>query len=396
MSERVLIAGAGPVGLVAALSLVRAGVPVTVFEAGDDLSNESRASTFHPPSLDMLDDLGVASRMLEEGLKAPVVQYRSTRDGMLAEFHFQAIADCTRFPFRLQIEQSRLTRFLLDALRTRPDFEIEFGAPVVGVEQDESGVRVRLDRDGTDIFRSGRYLIGADGARSRVRRALGVEFEGFTWPERFLVLSTPFDFKAAIPGLASVSYVADPEHWHFLLQIPGLWRVMFPVREDVSDEAALDPAFGQELLAKVVAGRTGYDVAHRTLYRVHQRVAAQFRVGRAFLAGDAAHVNNPLGGMGMNGGIHDAVNLAGRLAAAWRNPGSQADLDGYERQRRSITLDAVQVQTIQNKRDLEARDDAARDEFRDRLRGFAADPEKTREFLLRVSMIAGLRRAASL
>ncbi len=392
MTERVLIAGAGPVGLVAALHLVRAGVPVTVLEAGEALATESRASTFHPPTLDMMDDLGVAGAMLAEGLRAPTLQYRSKRDGVLARFDYGAIAGETRHPFRLQLEQSRLTRLLLEACRHEPGFAVAFGSPVTAVEQDVDGV---LATAGTEAYR-GRYLVGADGASSAVRRAVGVPFEGFTWPERFLVLSTPFDFDTALPDLSSVTYVADPEHWHFLLRIPGLWRVMFPVAAAVSDEAALDPPFGQSLLAKVVPGLGGYEIAHRTLYRVHQRVAERFRAGRVFLAGDAAHVNNPLGGMGMNGGIHDAVNLAARLAHVWRDSGAESELDGYERQRRAITLDAVQVQSIQNKRDLEARDDVARDEFRDRLRGIAADPERTREFLLRVSMISGLRRAAVL
>lgn len=394
--ERVLIAGAGPVGLFAALSLVRRGVPVTVLEAGPDLATESRASTFHPPTLDMLDDLGVAGTLVAGGLKAPFVQYRSHRDGLMAQFDFGDIADLTRHPFRLQIEQSKLTRILLDVLEREPGFEIAFRARVVGVEQDGSGVRVRCEQDGAESVRPAAFLIGADGARSATRPAVGVDFEGFTWPERFLVLSTPFDFRSVIPDLVSVSYVADPEYWHFLLQIPGLWRVMFPVRAGTGDEAALDPDFGQSLMARVVPGVGPYEIVHRTLYRVHQRVAKAFRQGRVFLAGDAAHVNNPLGGMGMNGGLHDAANLAERLARAWHGQADGTELDGYDRQRRGVTLEAVQVQTIQNKRDLEAVDDAGRDAFRDRLRAAASDPEQARAFILRISMIASLRRAATL
>jgi 3-(3-hydroxy-phenyl)propionate hydroxylase len=264
------------------------------------------------------------------------------------------------------------------------------------MEQDETGVRVTLRRGEDRQIRTGRFLIGADGARSATRRAANIEFEGFTWPERFLVLSTPFDFKDVIPDLVSVNYVADPQHWHFLLRIPHLWRVMFPIGPDTSDDTALDPAFGQSLMARVVPGITHYEIVHTTLYRVHQRVAKQFRVGRVFLAGDAAHINNPLGGMGMNGGIHDAINLSDRLAQVWAGQAGENSLDLYDRQRRTVTMESVQTQTIQNKRDLEAADPAAQAEFRDRLRATSADPAKTREFLKRISMVASLHRAAAL
>ena len=186
------------------------------------------------------------------------------------------------------------------------------------MSQDGAGVEVTIERNGKTETRSGRYLIGADGASSAVRRSLGIEFEGFTWPDRLLVVSTPFDFFSVIPGLSSVSYVADPERWYFLLQIPGLWRAMFLVNEDASDERVQTPEFAQSLMAGVMPGISNYEIAHITLYKVHQRVAKTFKLGRAFLIGDAAHINNPLGGMGMNGGIHDAVNLAARLAAVWR------------------------------------------------------------------------------
>jgi 3-(3-hydroxy-phenyl)propionate hydroxylase len=396
IEDGVLIAGAGPVGLFAAARLVRAGIPVTVLEAGNDLSAESRASTFHPPTLDMLEELGVARELIGEGLKAPKLQYRSKKDGVIAQFDFGEIADQTGHPYRVQSEQFKLTRILLAHLRKDDNFRIEFGARLENVEQDSDGVRVSVRVNDTAQIRSGRWLIGADGARSEVRRSLGVEFEGFTWPERFLVLSTPFDFDAVIPDLVSVNYVADPECWHFLLRIPGMWRVMFPIPQDVDDEAALAPEFGQSLLARVVPGTGRFDIAHTTLYRVHQRVAKRFRVGRGFLVGDAAHINNPLGGMGMNGGIHDAANLTSRLAAMYAGQATDKELDRYDTQRRLVTLESVQTQTIQNKRDLEAKDEQSQAEFRDRLRRIAADPDARKKYLERISMLASLRRAGEL
>src|SRR5262249_43977226 len=191
--DRVLIAGAGRVGLAAAANLVRNGVPVAVFEAGPDLSEESRASTFHPPTLDMLDELEAAKPLIAQGLTAPQFQYRSKRHGVLAQFDFAAIGNATRHPFRVQCEQSKLTRILYEQLRGNRAFEIQFSSAVTSVAQRGSGVAVTISCNGRSERRSGRWLIGADGARSEVRRALGIEFEGFTWPERFLVVSTPFD-----------------------------------------------------------------------------------------------------------------------------------------------------------------------------------------------------------
>ena len=392
MQERVLIAGAGPVGLVAAAHLARNGVPVIVFEGGPTLSEESRASTFHPPTLDMLHALGAAELLIAQGLKAPTFQYRSKKHGLLAQFDFGGIADVTEHPYRVQCEQSKLTRILYDQMRGHPNFEVHFDSPVVGVTQDASGVEITIDRDGRTERRSGRYLVGADGASSKVRRGLGIEFEGFTWPDRLLVVTTPFDFHSVIPDLSPVSYVADPERWYFLLQIPGVWRVMFLVNEDASDERVQTREFAQSLMAGVVPGISNYPIEHITLYKVHQRVAKTFRQDRVFLIGDAAHINNPLGGMGMNGGIHDAVNLARRLAAVWRGEVPDAELDRFDKQRRLVTLEYIQNYTIQNKKNLES----SGDEFRQSLQAIKADTVRTREYLLRVSMIASLHRAEEL
>jgi 3-(3-hydroxy-phenyl)propionate hydroxylase len=396
MEERVFIAGAGPVGLVAAVNLVHHGVPVTVFEAGATLSEESRASTFHPPTLDMLDIFGVTAPLMAQGLKAPHFQYRSRKRGLLGEFDFGAIADATGNPYRVQCEQSKLTRILLDQLSHEPNFQIELGCAVQGVAQDSDSdsdsVEIAIARNGHNERRRARWLIGADGARSDVRRSLGIAFEGFTWPERFLVVSTPFDFAKIIPGLVEVCYVADPQRWHFLLQIPGLCRVMFPIAAHESDELALSPGFAQSLMATIVPGLSNYEIAHVTLYRVHQRVAKTFALGRTFLVGDAAHINNPLGGMGMNGGIHDAINLTDRLADVWHERSGPAELERFDRQRRLVTLEYIEKQSIENKRNLESDGE----DFGRALRHIAADTGRTYDYLLRVSMIASLRRAKEL
>ena len=394
-TDRILVAGAGPVGLVVAVHLAQHNIPVTVLEAEADLPETLRASTFHPPTLDMLESTGVLDAFLALGLKAPTLQYRE-RAGCIAEFDFGQIADVTAHPYRLQCEQFKLNRLLYEKLMTLPGTEVRFSSEVTAVEEDATSVTAVVGQgDETRRF-TGRYLVGADGARSNVRKSLDIAFDGFTWPERFLVVSTPFRFDEHFDRLAPVSYFADPDEWFFLLRIPGLWRVMFPTRPEESDDAVLSDASVERRLQGVVRTEGLYPVEHRTLYPVHQRVAARYRKGRAFLAGDAAHINNPLGGMGLNGGIHDGYNLAERLVRVWRGEALDAELDGYERQRRPIALEYANVHSTRNKLNLEARDPERQERFRRTMRETAADPKKSYDYLLQVSMIASLRQAAGL
>jgi 3-(3-hydroxy-phenyl)propionate hydroxylase len=225
-----------------------------------------------------------------------------------------------------------------------------------------------------------------------VREALGIRLEGFTWPERFLVASSPFDFAQAMPGLADVSYFADAEEWFFLLRVRDVWRAMFPTRPEESEADILSDTSIERRLQRVYAKAGRYEIAHRTLYSVHQRVAETYRRGRVFLAGDAAHLNNPLGGMGMNGGIHDAFNVAEKLAAVIRGEKPMEELERYERQRRPVALEYVNTITIANKRNLEMRDAHEQRRWRAELAHAMADRAAQRELMLKISMIASLRK----
>jgi 2-polyprenyl-6-methoxyphenol hydroxylase-like FAD-dependent oxidoreductase len=382
----VLIAGAGPVGLTAANVLADAGVPVTVLEAEPNLPETLRASTFQPPTLDMFASLGCARPLIEMGRVAPRLQYRD-RSGWVAEFDFGSIAGETDHPFRVQCEQFKLNQVL--AARLSQKASIEFGSEVTDVRQEAESVTVTINKT---RHLTAQWLIGADGSRSRVREALGIRLEGFTWPERFLVASTPFDFATVIPNLCDVSYFADPEEWFFLLRVPGVWRAMFPVRETEKDAEAVSEESIQARLRRVHGSSLDYEVRHRTLYSVHQRVAETYSKGRCFLAGDAAHLNNPLGGMGMNGGIHDGFNIAQKLARVIRDRANPADLARYEHQRRPVALDYVNRITIANKRNLEARDPEEHARWKAMMTRTAADPQLAREYMLQTSMIASLRK----
>jgi len=284
---------------------------------------------------------------------------------------------------------------LADWLAKAGRTDIRFSHPVTAIRQDESGVQVTCDGLAGEMTLRSEYLIGADGARSVVRSALGIAFDGFTWPDNFLVVSTPFSFEACFEDLDWVNYFADPEEWFFLLRVPGLWRCMFPTRPEESEAEIFDPVRVQARLRRVLDRAEPFEINHTTLYRVHQRVAARYRGGRCFLAGDAAHINNPLGGMGMNGGIHDAVELAETLVEVLGG-GNAALLDRYEARRRPIALDYVNRLTIRNKRNLETADPAEQAAFRAELKSAKADREAERAFLKRVSMIQSLEDAAAL
>jgi 3-(3-hydroxy-phenyl)propionate hydroxylase len=398
--QRVLVAGAGPVGLTCALVLARGGVPVTVFEREPDLAEDLRASTWHPPTLDMLAELGLADEMLQVGLKSRYTQYRDRQSGAIAEFDLELLRGETDHPYRLQYEQFRYTRLVLERLKAFSHVEVRFGRAVASVSQNSAGVDVALETADRHADRPadrhpdrhrGDYLIGADGGRSAVRETLGIEFEGFTFPERFYSVSTKFDFASALERLSHVNYIADVDEWYVLLKVPGFWRSLFPTRVDEDDEAVLSESSTQTRLHGVFARPQPYEVFHRTIYRVHQRVARQYRVGSVFLAGDAAHLNNPLGGMGMNGGLHDAINLTGKLVAIHRGEADDKVLDRYEPERRPIAIDYINANTARNKKVMEERDPEARKRAQDEMCRIAADPIAAKAFLMRSSMIDALR-----
>ncbi|WP_050931851.1 FAD-dependent oxidoreductase [Aestuariivita boseongensis] len=390
IEKRVLIAGAGPVGLVAAVSLLEEGIPVTVLEASADLAVDLRASTFHPPTLDFLDRLGLADGLIARGIKCPLWQFRDRKEGEIATFDLGLLADVTDHPYRLQAEQWKLTEAARARLEAEPDARLITDITVEEVSQDSDSVTVKARRENGEVetFRAA-YLIGADGARSTVRKSTGVAFPGLTIPEIFLSLSTPFRYDQAIEGLADISYISDPDEWLVLLRTPTLWRVLFPTDPNLSDEEILDPARIEERMQSLLPGEP-YEIAHKTAYRVHERVAEAYVHGRIFLAGDAAHLNNPLGGMGMNGGIHDAVNLSEKLAQVWR--GADPTLMGrYERQRRKVAIETVQAQALRNRALLNETDPAKRRAFHDELRATVADPVKHRAYVMKSSMIQSLR-----
>src|SRR4030095_13118773 len=309
---------------------------------------------------------------------------RPTRQ-LIAEFDFDRLKGETSFPYVVQTEQHKLANTAIGRLRRMPNVEVRMGERVVGLEQDDERVKVK-----TNIAeRDAEYVIGADGGRSTVRKALEIEFEGYTWPERFLVITTKFDFQAAL-GCCLRTYMADPEEWTNLFKVAGddlkgRWRAVFNTREDEKDEEALSDASVRARLSRIYVPERERDYLHLNLYAVHQRVARNFRHGRVFLCGDAAHVNNPIGGLGLNSGIHEAWHLSELLSRALHR--EAADLDEYERTRRPLNIKYVQEQTVANKKRLEEREPEQRAKRFAELRAMADDPKRHKAFLMRAALL---------
>ncbi len=392
--ERILIAGAGPVGLTCAMVLAKAGIDVLVLESNENLAEDLRASTFHPPTLDMLDKYGISEQLIKAGLTAPTWQYRDRVSGEKAEFDLGLIKDRTAHPYRVQCEQHKMTRMVHSKIKNWETVDIRFSTKVVGVGQDENSVWLEVDENGERKKIKGRYVIAADGANSAIRIGLGLNFEGVTYPEWFVQATTPFEFRDYIHNLSLINYVSDSDEWFVLLRVVGLWRCLFPSREGEKQEEAISEESLQSRLNGVYRLNKNYELTHKTIYRIHQRVAETYNVGRILLAGDSAHLNNPLGGMGMNGGIHDAVNLTDKIIKVWKKEASEDLFDLYTKQRQPVAVESVQAQADRNRKLLNERDPEVRLARFKEIQSTANSPDKAREFLLRSSMIESLERAA--
>jgi 3-(3-hydroxy-phenyl)propionate hydroxylase len=402
--DRVIVVGAGPVGAVSALALVKKDIPVTLIEAEAEPPEDQRAATIHPPTVEMLVDLGLEDEAFANdasgGMTAPLFHFRDRITGeLVAVFDISLLKGEVPYPFVVQWEQYKLVRAAVPHIEASGIADVRFSTKLTDLEQGADYVEVTLSNaDGETEKIRGRYVIGADGGRSTVRRLADIEFEGFTWPERFIKIGTSFDFGATGRGFCTRNYFSDPKEWLNLFKVkgngpPGIWRGIMPVPPEESDEQALSMDGIQRRLQGIHPRSGGYEIPYHALYAVHQRVATTFNKGRVLLAGDAAHVNNPIGGMGMNGGIHDAMNLTAKLADVWFGRAGPEVFDRYTRQRRKAQVDYVQAQTIQNKRSLEEKDPVIRRQHLDELRRISEDVKLHKQFLYRAALIDSLNSA---
>ena len=395
-SAKVIIIGAGPVGTFAAYCLAEYGIETLVLESESTCETDMRASTFHPSTLKYLDNLNLADELIEKGLKAPIFQYRIRSTDEVLEFNLQELDDVLDFPFRLQCEQYKFARMLAGKLDRHRHSSVLFNRKLINFSEGNNKVTLDVDHHGTSEQYQCDYLIGADGANSIVRRNLGIEFSGFTYEEKFFTLSTQKPLENYFSNLSYVNYVSDPEEWFVLLKAPSAWRILVPVPQTLDDKAIKSNDYVSDIFTRVLNSSDPIETIHRTIYRVHQRVVNKMRYGRIMLAGDSAHLNNPLGGFGMNGGLHDAWNLAEKLDGIINHKKDEDLLNLYDRQRRTVMNDFIQKQTIRNKKMIEETGDANYSSEWMRMRNLHENENERRDYMLRQSMTQSLINEAAI
>jgi 3-(3-hydroxy-phenyl)propionate hydroxylase len=342
----------------------------------------------------MLERVGITPSLVAAGLPCPHWQVRLHPAGDRAVFDLGSLAADTGHPYRLQCEQWKLS----DALRAKLAGRVEIlaGTRVDGFTQDDAGVTVTIQGPGGRRDVRAAFLVGCDGARSTVRNALGLAFEGETYPETTILATTTFPFEQHLERLSNVTYCWREGAGNFsLLRVPGRWRVSIYPREDAPIESQMTPEALDASLQAVVPRPEPYEVLESRPYRVHMRMVEHYAVGRVALAGDAAHVNSPAGGMGLNGGLHDAFELAAALSASVAGAPHGPLLDRYDRRRRPIARDEIMAQADRNRSRMRERDPERRRALLAGLQAITADPARLHAHLLRTSMIDGLRRAAA-
>lgn len=387
MQETILIIGAGPVGLSLAMALSQQGIPVLVFEQGEYIAKEIRASTFHAATMEKMDEWAVIDDVLAQGYRVDRLQFWDRHEKrIVGDFDYTAIAGDTKYPFRLQCPQHVYAETLLKKMQSNPLVQVHFNHEFVASQETSEGIQAEFDTpDGRKVF-SGRLLCGADGANSLLRRSLGLGFHGMTYEDRFLLVGTDLDLSQYYQGIAPVSYIFDPEEWVITLQLNGLLRIVFQVKDGQDADEELSDVNIRARVHRFLGEVRDFPILHKSIYRVHQRVADSFRVGRSLLLGDAAHINNPASGMGMNSGILDAALLSEKIIESIRKD-DDSPLDEYSDLRRKFALDKIKHYTKQRYQDLSATDSIARQSRNQQYQRISKDRLLSRNFLLQAAML---------
>lgn len=378
---QVVIVGGGPVGLMNALGLAQAGVEVTLIEAEASIVDSPRAMVYAWPVLDGLEMMGLLEDMLTVGFPVHKICWRVLKTGEDIEYDYDSLKGRVPRPFGLTLGQNKLAEIVLKHLSNYPHVKILWSTKFTSLSQSNDGVRVEAEQaDGQQVILNADWVIGADGARSGVRKAIGQSLEGKTWPDRFVAVNILFDFDAL--GYKS-GYIIDSQHGAVLAKVTreGLWRYTF------SESAELPLETVRERIDAAVRRVIGFDDAEYEImlfsaYNMHQRSAGTYRVGRVLLAGDSAHITNPTSGFGLMGGMYDTFLLIETLAAVIAGDASPSLLDAYSDARRNVYHKVTSPVSSESMRLVFHSDDPERlEQDLQSLRARRSDPDAMRAFL---------------
>lgn len=342
MDAPVIIVGGGPVGLSLALGLARYGAGSIVLERNGEPVRESRAAVIWPRTQEILRDWGAYASLRQAGRFARVLRGENARtQATFVTIDFSAIDDVFDDPGALMLPQSHTERILRELVSSNPLCTLRTGVAVTGLIQDRDGVDVLFEGSSGPGRLHAAFVVGCDGAHGVVRQAIGLTLQGMTYATRVVLsdetvnVDIPPDVTARVrfdlPGLRGAIRFGDRS-----------WRVIASVPKELSDEDAIAPLAHRERVRDLF-GDAPYETQWSSLFKIHRRHAQRFVVGRVMLAGDAAHLNSPAGGQGMNAGIQDAANLAWKLAFAARSDRcATALMESYDRERREIITDTVE------------------------------------------------------
>ena len=389
-SSEVIIVGAGPVGLLTALGLARQGVEVTVLDSEPEVVRSPRAAVYFHTTISILKKLGLADEAHAIGLSSTefAMHWLETGEVMRSDMR-DALEPGQEFDHNLHFGQHILAELVIAHLDRLPNARVLWNHAVKALAQDERGVRLAADTDEGEVRFSAHWIIGADGARSTVRQLAGLPFEGMTWPDRFV--ATNIDYPFLDFGFGYANMVVDPDNWAVIGRLgrENLWRLTYG--EDAGlDEQSILERLPERFAAILPDPSVPYRIDNFSPYRVHQRCAPSFRVGRVLLAGDAAHACNPCGGLGLTGGVIDADALSDTLGAVIGGRAGESVLDFYAAERRRVFLEVTSPMSANFKRLLSEKDPARR--ARDKAEMFAQAEKGGAE--VRASSLAELIKGA--
>jgi 2-polyprenyl-6-methoxyphenol hydroxylase-like FAD-dependent oxidoreductase len=370
----VVVVGAGPVGLVTALGLAKAGASVTVIEAELRINDSPRAAVYFPTTLKILDRLGILPDVLDISYLSKSFCFH-----LLATREVARIADTfppdSPYPYNAHFGQHLLAQLVLKHFSKLPGAEMRWNNRLVALAQDEKGAVLTVETpQGREEIRA-RWVVGADGARSTVRGLLNLPFEGHTWPDRFVATNLRYDFERY--GYEPANMIADAENWAVVARLgkENLWRVTYG--EDANlPESETGSRIAERYKIILPDPAAPYEVVQYSPYRVHERCAPTFRVGRVLLAGDAAHACNPCGGLGLTSGVIDAAALTQVLNAVIAGSAPESVLDFYATERRRVFLEVSSPLATDFKRRMSEKDPARQRADFEEFRRDANSPER--------------------